>query len=114
MINVNTSRFDTLSLNDALAIYIPDLITDLTTLKTTIDAANDAASVSDLTFTPGTVASDKNTGLQSYKTQLTDISTNISSLISLIDTQIKGNATLLTNLIITVKSDSVASIVFIL
>ena len=108
---MNTTRFDTASLDDAINTNIPNLVADLTTLKTTIDTANSTASVLDLTFTGASSASEQNIGLQSYKSQLTSISANIAALISLLNTQIAGNATLLKTQIIAVKDASIASIV---
>ena len=111
MVNVNTSKLDTTSLNDALKTHIPNLITDLITLKTTIDQDYTSANVLNLSFTGNATDFDKNIGLQNYKTQLINISNTIAALISLLNTDIKGNTAILINRIEIMKNNSIESIV---
>ena len=108
---MNTSKLDTTSLNDAVKTHIPNLMTDLITLKTTIDQDYTSANVLNLSFTGNVTDFDKNIGLQNYKTQLINISNTLAALISLLNTEIKGNATILTDKIEIMKNNSIASIV---
>jgi hypothetical protein len=101
--SVNTALFDPTSLNSAVNSNIPNLVADLTTLKSTIDAANTAAAVTDLTFTGAPGAADETTGLNEYKAKLTTISTDIANLISLLNNDIKSGASDLVTRVNTIK-----------
>ena len=111
--SINTSRFDTASLDDAVNTNIPNLVADLTALRTTIDSAQTSAVVGDLTFTPGgSGPAEQNAGLTAYKAQLSSISTTITTLIVLLNNNINGNASLLITQILAVRTDSTNTIVF--
>lgn len=115
MTDVDPTQFSTTSLDTAYNTNIPNLVTDLTTLRNVIDTAHTNAVVGDLTFTPGNPGvAEETAGLNAYKAQLVSINTSINAIIDLLNNNINGNISLLISQINLVKNETTNTIVSIL
>jgi hypothetical protein len=113
--NLNTTQFDTAPLNDLVTSKVPNLVSDLTTLRNNINSLYSTAAVEDLYFTPDSSGStEQESGLNAYKTQLMSINTTLNILIGWLEVEITGNASLLAIQIQDIENDTIVAIVFIL